>query len=116
MGMNLSYLSSGYSFLLSNKRNFNEDFFDSDGSYGSDNERNYKDYNYYIIDNRMKDDLANNIKNFVKTAFERYNSTKERSESLQNKLGKNYSNNFWKIFIYQNGYCKVSFSDGLYIC
>lgn len=116
MGMNLSYLSSGYSFLLSNKRNFNEDFFDSDGSYGSDNERNYKDYNYYIIDNRMKDDLANNIKNFVKTAFERYNSTKERSESLQNKLGENYSNNFWKIFIYQNGYCKVSFSDELYIC
>ena len=116
MGMNLSCSSSGYSFLLSNKRNFNEDFFDSDGSYGSDTEMNYKDYNYYIIDNRMKDDLANNIKNFVKTAFERYNSIKERSESLQNILGENYSNNFWNIFIYQNGYCKVSFSDGLYIC
>jgi len=116
MGMNFSCSSSGYSFLFSNKRNFNGDFFDSDGSYESDNERNYKDYNYYIIDNRMKDDLANNIKNFVKTAFERYNSTKERSEYLQNILGQNYLNNFWNVFIYQNGYWKVNFSDGLYIC
>jgi len=116
MGMNFSCSSSGYSFLFLNKRNFNGDFFDSDGSYESDNERNYKDYNYYIIDNRMKDDLANNIKNFVKTAFERYNSTKERSEYLQNILGLNYLNNFWNVFIYQNGYWKVNFSDGLYIC
>jgi len=64
----------------------------------------------------MKDDLANNIKNFIKTAFERYNSTKERSEYLQNLLGQNYSNYFWNVFIYQNGYCRVSFSDSLYIC
>jgi len=114
MGMNFSCSSSGYSLLFG--KHLNNDFFDSDGSYESDNESNYNNYNYYIIDNRMKDDLANNIKNFVKTAFERYNSTKERSEYLQNILGQNYSNNFWNVFIYQNGYCKVSFSDGLYIC
>ena len=117
MGMKFSYDRRGPSILFSNKRShINNDFFDSDGSYESDNDNNIRDYNYYIIDNRMKDDISKKIKNFVKSAFERYNSTKERSEYLQNILGENYSNNYWNVFIYQNGYCKVSFSDNCYIC
>ena len=54
MGMHFSCNSSGYSLFFSNVR----------------------DYNYYIIDNRMKEDIKNNIQNLVKNAFERYNSTK----------------------------------------
>ena len=117
MGMKFSYDRRGPSILFSNKRShINNDFFDSDGSYESDNDNNIRDYNYYIIDNRMKDDISKKIKNFVKSAFERYNSTKERSEYLQNILGENYSNNYWNVFIYQRGYFKVSFSDNFYIC
>ena len=37
---------------------------------------NVRDFTYYIIDNRMKEDIKNNIQNLVKNAFERYNSTK----------------------------------------
>ena len=105
MGMKFSISSSGYSFI--------DDFFNSDGSYESDHE---KDYNYYIIDNRMKEDITNNIKTFVKNVFEGNNSTKDRAENIKKRLDEVYSNIFWNVFIYQNGYCKVSFSDELYIC
>ena len=103
--------SSKQSIIFGIKSHLNNNFFDSDGSYESDNERNVRDYNYYIIYNCMKEDIANNIKNLIKSAFEKNNSTKERAEYLQNILNENYSNNFWNVFIYQNGYCKVSFSD-----
>ena len=75
--MHFSCNSSGYSLFFSNRRShLNNDFFDSDDSYGYDNDMNVRDYNYYIIDNRMKEDIKNNIQNLVKNAFERYNSTK----------------------------------------
>ena len=103
--------SSKQSIIFGIKSHLNNNFFDSDGSYESDNERNVRDYNYYIIYNCMKEDIANNIKNLIKSAFEKNNLKKERAEYLQNILNENYSNNFWNVFIYQNGYFKVSFSD-----
>ena len=59
--MNFSCDSSGKWSIIFGKKSHLYNFFDSDESYESDNERNVRDYNYYIIDICMKEDIANNI-------------------------------------------------------
>ena len=75
-----------------------------------------KKYKYHIIDNRMKDNISNNIINLVINSFNMNQATKERTEHIKNRLDEEYPYIYWNVFIYQNGYCKVSFSEELYIC
>ena len=64
----------------------------------------------------MKENITNNIIYFVGCAFNNKEFTKERTEYIKNRLDKDYPYIYWNVFIYKNGYCKVSFSDDLYIC
>ena len=73
-------------------------------------------YDYYLIDNLMKPNISNNVINIVCGSFNGNQYTKERTENIKKKLDENFTYISWNVFIYQNGYCKVSFSDDLYIC
>ena len=71
---------------------------------------------YEIIDNRMDKKMANKIIDISKSAFYDNSNAKDRSEYIKNRLDNLYPNIQWSVFIYTNGYCKVSFDKNYYIC
>ena len=71
---------------------------------------------YEILDNRMRSKMANKIIDINKSAFYDKKYTWERSEYIKNRLDEEYPNINWSVFIYSNGYCKVSFDNNYYIC
>lgn len=99
--------------IINSKNMIRNEINKNDGNYKNDINQKYK---YYIIDNRMKENVKNNIIYIVSHSFNENKFTKERAEYIKNKLVEEYSYIYWNVFIYQNGYCKVSFSDELYIC
>ena len=43
-------------------------------------------------------------------------NAKIRSEYIKNRLDDLFPNINWSVFLYTNGYCKVSFDKNYYIC
>ena len=72
--------------------------------------------NYEIIDNRMSEDMTNKIIDICRSAFYSLSDAKIRSEYIKNRLDDLFPNIYWSVFLYTNGYCKVSFDKNYYIC
>ena len=71
---------------------------------------------YEIIDNRMDKKMANKIIDISKSAFYDQRNAKDRSEYIKKRLDNLFPKIHWSVFIYTNGYCKVSFDKNYYIC
>ena len=72
--------------------------------------------NYEIIDNRMSEDMTNNIVDISRSAFYNKSDARIRSEYIKSRLDDIFPNINWSVFLYTNGYCKVSFDKNYYIC
>ena len=71
---------------------------------------------YEIIDNKMNINMTNKIIDICKSVFYDKSNAKDRSEYIKNRLDDLYPNIQWSVFLYTNGYCKVSFDKNYYIC
>ena len=71
---------------------------------------------YEIIDNKMSQNMTNQIIDICRSAFYDKSNAKDRSEYIKNRLDDLYPNIQWSVFLYTNGYCKVSFDKNYYIC
>ena len=71
---------------------------------------------FEIIDNKMSEDMTNKIIDICKSAFYDKSNAKNRSEYIKARLDNEYPNIKWSVFLYTNGYCKVSFDKNYYIC
>lgn len=71
---------------------------------------------YKILDNRMNENMTNNIIDICKSVFYDKSHAKERSEYIKKRLDDFYPNIKWSVFLYTNGYCQVSYDNNYYIC
>ena len=63
----------------------------------------------------MDEVMTNKIVDICKSAFFDKTNAKDRSEYIKNKLDDLYPNIQWSVFLYTNGYCKVSFDKNYII-
>ena len=64
----------------------------------------------------MNEKMTHNVIDVASSAFFQKKDISERCEYIKNRLEELYSSISWSVFIYSNGYCKVSFDTNLYIC
>ena len=60
--------------------------------------------------------MTQNVIDIVSGSFFQKKEISERCAYIKSRLMEYYHNIGWSVFIYSNGYCKVSYDGNLYIC
>ena len=71
---------------------------------------------YDILDNKMDKRMTHDVIDVASSAFFQKKYILDRCEYIKNRLDEIYPDISWSVFIYSDGYCNVSYDNGLYIC